>query len=96
MSAIKVKINIAGRLYPLSINAEEEESVRNAGKEINKMIEEFEKQYAVNDKQDAIAMAALQIAAKNNQLKQTGTGNDLIINEKVIQLTELIERELNN
>jgi len=96
MSNLKVKINIAGRQYPLSINAEEEEAVRNAGKEINKLIQEFEERYAVTDKQDAISMVALQMASKYNLLKQSGTGSDNMMNEKLNELTQFIERELNN
>ena len=96
MSGLKVKINIAGRQYPLSINAEEEEAVRNAGKEINKLIQEFEERYAVTDKQDAISMVALQMASKLNLLKQSGSGADNMTNEKLNELTQIIERELNN
>jgi len=96
MSSLKVKINIAGRQYPLSINAEEEEAVRNAGREINKLIQEFEDRYAVTDKQDAISMVALQMASKYNLLKQSGAGSDNTMNEKLDELTQFIERELNN
>lgn len=96
MSSLKVKINIAGRQYPLSINADEEEAVRNAGKEINTMIREFEERYAVTDKQDALSMVALQMVSKYNLLKQSGSGTDNVLNEKMINLTEFIERELNN
>jgi cell division protein ZapA len=94
MSTLKVKINIAGRQYPLSINAEEEEAVRAAGKEINKLIQEFEERYAVTDKQDAIAMVALQMASKLNLLKQTGKGADNAVNDKLNELAQFIEREL--
>lgn len=94
MSSLKVKINIAGRFYPLTINAEEEEAVRNAGKEINRLVQEFEDRYAVTDKQDAISMVALQMASKLNLLKQSGEGNDQELNDKVSELTEFIEREL--
>ncbi len=94
MSTLKVKIDIAGRQYPLNINAEEEEAVRSAGKEINKLIQEFEDRYAVTDKQDAISMVALQMASKYNLLKQSGTGNEVEINEKLNQLADIIEREL--
>ncbi len=94
MSTLKVKINIAGRQYPLSINAEEEEAVRNAGKEINKLIQEFEERYAVTDKQDAISMVALQMASKYNLIKQAGSGNDAEMNDKLAQLTEFIDKEL--
>lgn len=94
MNSIKIKINIAGRQYPLTINAEEEEAVRNAGKEINKLIQEFEDRYAVTDKQDAISMVALQMASKLNIVKSQGEGSSTIANEKIVELTEFIEREL--
>ena len=94
MSTLKVKINIAGRQYPLSINAEEEEAVRNAGKEINKLIQDFEEKYAVTDKQDAIAMVALQMTSKLNLLKQTGKGADNAVNDKLNELAQFIEREV--
>lgn len=96
MSTLKVKIDIAGRHYPLNINAEEEEAVRNAGKEINRLIQEFEDRYAVTDKQDAISMVALQIASKYNLIKQSGTANEVEINEKLKQLTDIIDRELDD
>lgn len=94
MSGLKVKINIAGRFYPLTINAEEEEAVRNAGREINRLVQEFEDRYAVTDKQDAISMVALQIASKYNLLKQSGEGSEKEVNQKVVDLVEFIEREL--
>ncbi len=94
MSTLKVKVNIAGRQYPLNINADEEEAVRNAGKEINRLIQEFEDRYAVTDKQDAISMVALQMVTKYNLLKQSGSGNDAEMDQKLGQLVEFIEREL--
>ncbi len=94
MSKLKVKIEIAGRFYPLTINAEEEEAVRAAGKEINRLVQEFEDRYAVTDKQDAISMVALQMASKYNMLKQSGDDTNSEVNEKVVELTEFIEREL--
>jgi len=96
MSSLKVKINIAGRQYPLSINADEEEAVRNAGKEVNTLIKEFEERYAVTDRQDALSMAALQMASKYHMLKELGAGSDNVLNERMIKLTEFIERELEN
>ncbi len=96
MKTLKVKINIAGRQYPLTIDAEEEVAVREAGKEINQMIESFEKKYAVTDRQDAIAMTALQMASKYNLLKRSGVGSDKELNEKLDELTQLIEKELEN
>lgn len=96
MSDLKVKINIAGRQYPLTISADEEEAVRNAGKEINDLIKEFEERYAVTDKQDAISMVALQMASKYNMLKKSESGIEDQVSKKLTELTQFIERELEN
>ncbi|PCI09842.1 MAG: cell division protein ZapA [Flavobacteriaceae bacterium] len=62
---LRIKITIAGRIYPLSINnATEEEGMRKAANRINKMVAMFEKNYAVSDKQDVLAMSALQFASQ--------------------------------
>jgi cell division protein ZapA len=64
---LKIKISIADRVYPLTINPAQEEGLRLAAKQIEGMIKKFEKSYAVRDKQDVLAMCALQFAAKNEQ-----------------------------
>ncbi len=62
---LRIKITIAGRVYPLSINnATEEEGMRKAANKINELISKFEKNYAVGDKQDVLAMCALDFASK--------------------------------
>lgn len=94
MSNLKIKITIAGRQYPLSISADEEEVVRNAGKEINALIKEFEDRYAVTDKQDALSMVALQMASKYQLLKKTEKGVETELSQNLKKLTEFIEKEL--
>lgn len=96
MNKLKVKIEIAGRHYPLTIDANEEEAVRNAGREINQLIQKFEERYAVSDKQDAIAMVALQMTAKLNLLQQSGVEFSQEANERMEELCQFIDRELEN
>lgn len=61
---IKIKVTIANRVYPLYINsANEEEGMRKAAKRINDLVTRFEQDYAVSDKQDVLAMCALQFAS---------------------------------
>ena len=61
---LKIKITIGGRVYPLSVNnATEEEGMRKAATKINDMVKKFEQNYAVSDKQDVLAMCALQFAS---------------------------------
>ena len=62
---LKIKISIGGRVYPLSINsAAEEEGMRKAANKINALVNKFEQNYAVSDKQDVLAMCALQFASQ--------------------------------
>ncbi len=65
MSSLSIKVNIAGRTYPLTIAREEEEMIRKAAAEINKNIDILKQSYAVKDNQDLLAMTALQFATKN-------------------------------
>ncbi len=61
----KIKVVIGGRTYPLHVNSEvEEEGTRKAAEKINSLISKFEQNYAVSDKQDVLAMCALQFASK--------------------------------
>jgi cell division protein ZapA len=66
-----IKVTIGNRSYPLKVTKEEEEKVLLAAQVINKKLKEFEDSYSVRDKQDLLAMCALQFAsAANNPGKQ--------------------------
>jgi hypothetical protein len=66
---LNIKLMVADRLYPLSIDPSEEESFRLAAKKINEMIQTFERHYDLRDKQDAIAMCAIVLARQASQEK---------------------------
>jgi cell division protein ZapA len=82
--ALKIKLTIADRLYPLTIQAEQEEGLRKAAKRIEEMIKRFEQSYAVRDKQDVLAMCALQFAAQVEQ-KELDANKDLVDIEHRLQ-----------
>jgi cell division protein ZapA len=87
----KIKLTIANRVYPLSVSSIEEEQVlREAVKKIEGMIQHFEKNYAVNDKQDVLAMCALQLvaqAARDNR-------SDALTNKKIGSRIDALNQEL--
>ncbi|MFN7099106.1 MAG: cell division protein ZapA [Flavobacterium sp.] len=64
---LKIKISIADRVYPLTVATVQEEGLRSASKKIDAMIKQFEENYAVRDKQDVLAMCALQFASQTEQ-----------------------------
>ena len=77
---LKIKLSIADRVYPLTIAPQQEEGLRKAAKKIDGMIKQFEQSYAVRDKQDVLAMCALQVASQVTQK----TINDATFNEEAI------------
>jgi cell division protein ZapA (FtsZ GTPase activity inhibitor) len=64
MSKTSIKVSIAGREYPLTVNEGEETNVFKAAELLNAKLKEFEANYAIRDKQDLLAMCALQVSAQ--------------------------------
>jgi len=92
---IKIKLTVADRVYPLTISSDQEASLRASAKNIDEMTKQLEQNYAVRDKQDVLAMCALQYAAQlENQLEKNTTGDDPSI--KTNELIELIDLHLSN
>ena len=87
---LKIKISIADRVYPLTVDSSQEEGLRSASKKIDAMIKQFEQSYAVRDKQDVLAMCALQFAAQVEQ-KQINNSQD---NESNITRLQNLDKKL--
>ena len=92
---IKIKLTVADRVYPLTISPDQEASLRISAKKIDDMTKQLEQNYAVRDKQDVLAMCALQYAAQlENQLEKNTTEDDS--STKTNELIELIDLHLSN
>jgi cell division protein ZapA (FtsZ GTPase activity inhibitor) len=88
---LKINLVIAGRSYPLSVNSNiEEEGMRKAAANINQLISKYEKNYAVSDKQDVLAMCALQFASKTKQQSIDKNNSNKSFENKLKELNELI------
>ena len=86
MSEISIKLNIGNRTYPLTIQAHEEETIRQAAKLVNDQVKHLQENYAVKDMQDLLAMAALQVASKAAQVPAPKAEN---VSSPPVDLTEL-------
>lgn len=92
---LKIKVTIAGRVYPLNVKKEnEEEGMRKAAKHINDLVTKFEKNYAVSDKQDVLAMCALQFASLIEINSITKDQDMIEVTEKINKLGALIDTYL--
>ena len=67
MSKLSLKVVVAGRTYPLSVEENEVQKVEAAAKDINKAVKMLQDNYAVKDMQDLLAMTALQLAVKEGK-----------------------------
>lgn len=86
---LRIKISIADRVYPLTVDFQQEEGLRSASKKIDAMIKQFEESYAVRDKQDVLAMCALQFAA---QVEQKQIDSSTGLEEALLRLGDMNER----
>ena len=92
---IKIKLTVADRVYPLTISSDQEASIRASAKKIDEMTKQLEKNYAVRDKQDVLAMCALQYAAQLEKRVEKNTLED-DPSIKTNELVELIDLHLSN
>lgn len=75
MGKLSIKVVLAGRTYPLTVNESEKDKINAAVERINSNIERLQKSYAVKDMQDLLAMTALQMATKENANVQQPVSN---------------------
>ncbi len=88
-----ITVLIAGRPYPLKINAEDEPVVRKLVKEVNDKINRFQLTYTNKDKQDCLSMTVLTYAVDLFKAQQSST-QDAILSEKLQRLDAMLDKVL--
>ena len=86
MKELSISITVADRPYKLVIENEHEELFRNAAKLIDKRIKDYSSSYAYKDKQDLLAMVALEYTTSYLQNEQTASESD---NNLVMKLSTI-------
>ena len=92
---LKIKVSIADRVYPMTVFPEQEEGLRLAAQKINKIIKHYEDNYAVRDKQDVLAMSALQFASKVEQLQIDEDESQNEIEQRLVDLNDKLVNYIN-
>lgn len=91
---LKIKLTIADRVYPLSVSPDQEEALRASAKKIEAMIKQLEQNYAVRDKQDVLAMCALQYATQLEQNRTNEKENTAVDTATLDHLNQMIEEHM--
>lgn len=94
MDELSININIADRPYRLSIARQEEEIVRRAAAEINNSVRTYASQVAYKDRQDLLAMAALQFAVSAMQNESELKFRDHHLTDKLMQIDQLLSEQM--
>jgi cell division protein ZapA (FtsZ GTPase activity inhibitor) len=70
MDELSISVTIADRSYKLAVEKEQEELVRKAVRMIDNRIKEYSNNYAYKDKQDLVAMVALEYTISSLKLER--------------------------
>ena len=88
MENLSIKLVIGNRSYPMKVPIEEEQKIRNIGKDLNKKISDIKNQMNIEDLQDVLAMISFKLSVEiedNKNLKSESENAyekiDNIINE---------------
>ena len=96
MKGQTINLSIANRSYPLVVtNEDERKSLVKAAEAVNERIRQYEKDYAVIDRQDLLAMTALHIAAELlNDKHHAKSKNNIDISSRIAAMEQLVTSEL--
>ncbi len=96
MSEVNIKVEIAGSIFPLKVNAVDEQNIKEAVNLINTKIAEFEKAYAIKDKKDVLTMVMLQLVSQ--LYKQANTAEKELSNLKQLfaGVEEMLQQHVQN
>ncbi|AKQ46547.1 cell division protein ZapA [Rufibacter radiotolerans] len=90
MSELSIRIKIADREYPMRVNEDEEERLRQAGKFLNERLRMFREEFGIHDKQDLLAMIALETAADKIKTEDAAVETQLTLEQKLSSLNQLL------
>ncbi len=96
MSNVSVKVEIAGGIYTLTINSEDENDVKQAVELINLKIAEFEKNYGVKDKKDIMVMVTLQLVSQLQKQKNQAQNELSTLKNVLIDVEQMLAEHKKN
>ena len=92
LEELSIKVNIADRSYPLTVERSEEEKVRKAARMINDKLKVLQQQFAISDRQDMLSMVALEIATECVGFKEGKFIEDNGLSDELRHIQELLKK----
>ena len=93
MENLSIKLVIGNRSYPMKVPIEEEQKIRNIGKDLNKKISEIKNQMNIEDLQDVLAMIAFKLSVEIEDNKNLRSETDNAY-QKITNIINEIDKKL--
>ncbi|MEK6616059.1 MAG: cell division protein ZapA [Bacteroidota bacterium] len=91
---LSIKVTIAGRIYPLTIERLEEENVRKAVKLINEKVSEYQRSFNDKDTQDFLVMTCLPYVTQSLELQRNSQRDDKSVFDRLEKIDKAVSAEL--
>lgn len=96
MSEVNIKVEIAGGIFPLKVDAADEQNIKEAVNLINSKIAEFERTYAVKDKKDVLTMVMLQLVSQLYKQANTAEKELSVLKQLFAGVEEMLQQHVQN
>ncbi len=90
MGELSIRIKIGDREYPMRVEAEEEEQIRKAGRQVNEQLRAYRERFGTTDKQDLLAMVAFDAYMQKLEYESAKNNLEQVLTERVAGLNKLI------
>lgn len=94
MEALSIKIKIGDREYPMRVDPEDEERIRQAGRMLNEEIQRYRQSYNTTDKQDLLAVVAFDAFLEKLEYQTQQADTEKVAADKIGRLNRLISQAL--
>ena len=91
---LSIKLHIANRIYPMKIERESEEYIRNAVKQIEGRLKFYVENYAIKDKQDLLAMCLIEYASKFESVNNKNVVETDVFTEKLTEIEAILSSKI--
>ena len=90
---LAIKLKIIDRYYPLRIDWQDEEKLREASRRINEVVDKYRQRYTDKDNQDFLAMATLQFVTRLIEFESNNSTE--IANQEMQEICNELDQFIN-
>ncbi|WP_299458543.1 cell division protein ZapA [uncultured Microscilla sp.] len=94
--SLSIKLKLADRDYPMQTDSDTESRLRMAAKMINEKVKAYRKEFGIDNRQDLLAMVALDYAVESLTLNEESEDMDSLVTKKIDFWSSLIDSTLNS